>query len=183
MLKKIGIGFVVLIIVAAIVNQGEETSSSGSSSSVKTDSNKGNYIGDAVTGSYFNVTVLGVTEQRSSLDEFMCDAAPSGSRYVMVNIAIENIDAESRSMMDEGELHVNHDGKVIEYDQTESCVMGQDGYLNWLDDLGPFIKREGRVVFVVSDRFDVSQMSYQVPRGYDKIRLTERPAEPASSGS
>tara|TARA_B100001057_G_scaffold229615_1_gene229956 strand:- start:1506 stop:2045 length:540 start_codon:yes stop_codon:yes gene_type:complete len=179
MLKKIGIGFVVLIIVAAIVNQGEETSSSGSSSSV----NKANYIGDTVSGSYFSVTVLGVTEQRSAPVEYMCEAAPSGSRYVMVNIAIENIDDESRQIMEEGELHINHDGKVLEYDQTESCVMGQDGYLNWLDDLGPFIRREGRVAFVVSDRFDVSQMSYQVPRGYDKIRLTERPAEPASSGS
>ena len=183
MLKKIGIGFVVLIIAAAIFNQGEETSSSGSSSSVKMDSNKANYIGDTVSGSYFNVTVLGVTEQRSAPVEYMCDAAPSGSRYVMVNIAIENIDDESRMILEEGELHVNHDGKVIEYDQTESCVLGQDGYLNFVDDLGPFVKREGRVAFVVADRFDVSQMSYQVPRGYDKIRLTERPAEPASSGS
>lgn len=177
MLKKIGGGLVVLVILAAIFGEDDGTSSSGSSA--KTDSSKTNYMGEWVTGSYFKVAVLGVAERQGAPVEYVCESAPSGSRYVMVNIAVENVDDESRSLIEGGELHVNHEGKVIEYDQVESCVLGQDGFLGFYDDLGPFVRKDGRVVFVVADRFEVSQMSYQVPRGYDKIRLTERPAEPA----
>lgn len=176
MWKKILGGLVVLAVIGAIFGDGEGSSSS-SNSTVKMDPKKKNYMGEWVDGRYFKVAVLGVTERRSGPVEYMCDSAPDGSRYVMVNIAVENTDTESRTLMDEGELHINYDGKNIEYDQTESCTLGQDGFLNFMEDLGPFVKREGRVTFVVPDRFSIAQMSYQVPRGSAKILLQERPAE------
>lgn len=176
MWKKILGGLVVLAILGAIFGDGEGSSSS-SNSTVKTDSNKKNYMGEWVEGRYFKVAVLGVSERRSAPVEYVCDSAPEGSRYVMVNIAVENTDTESRMLMEEGELHVNYEGKNIEYDQTETCTLGQDGFLNFMEDLGPFVKREGRVTFVVPDRFATAQMSYQVPRGSAKILLQKRPAE------
>lgn len=176
MWKKVLGGIVVLAVLGAIFGDGDGSSSS-SNSPAKMDSKKTNYMGEWIEGQYFKVAVLGVTERTSAPVEFMCDSAPEGSRYVMVNIAVENTDTESRMLMEEGELHAKYDGKNIEYDQTETCTLGQDGYINFMEDLGPFVKREGRVTFIVPDRFSIAQMSYQVPRGSSKILLQERPAE------
>ena len=94
-----------------------------------------------------------------------------------LNIAVENVDSESRTLMDEGELHVRYEGKLIEYDQTESCTLGQDGFINFMEDIGPFVKKEGRVTFVIPDRFNATDMTYILPRSTGKVLLKQRPAE------
>jgi len=177
MWKKILGGLVVLVVLGAIFGDNDGTSSSSGLSTVKMDSDKQNFVGEWVAGQYFKVAVLGVTERKSAPVDFMCDAAPDGSRYVMVNIAVENVDSESRTLMDEGELHVRYEGKLIEYDQTESCTAGQDGFINFMEDIGPFVKKEGRVTFVIPDRFNATDMTYILPRSTGKVLLKQRPAE------
>ena len=176
MLKKIGIGIVALIILVAIF--GEDNGGSGSSSSA---SEKIYYMNQWVDSSYFKVGVTGVSETTRSLVEDMCEPAPSGSKYVLIALAIENTDTESRMLMEEGELHINYEGKTLKYDETESCTLGQDGYINFMDSMGPMVRLEGSVVFVVPQRFDISDMVYQVPRSYKKIVLQPAPVEAAGS--
>ncbi|SVD63517.1 uncharacterized protein METZ01_LOCUS416371, partial [marine metagenome] len=170
MLKKIGIGLGVLIILALIFGEGEESGNSSGSANAKV-----NYMNQWVQSSYFKVRVIGVSETTRALDEYMCDPAPSGSKYVVINIAIENTDTESRTLIESGELHIEYDGKTIKYDTTESCTLLVDGYISFMDDIGPFVKIEGRVAFVVPQRFAASDMFYQVPRGYEKIALKSAP--------
>lgn len=177
MLKKIGIGFVALIVLAAIFGEDKGGNSGSNASVATTNPAKQNFIGQSVQGRYFKVGVKGVSETKNAPDDFVCGAAPSGSRYVMVNIAIENTDSESRSMMTEGEIHVRHDGKWIEYDQTETCTLGQDGFLNFMEDIGPFVVKEGKITFVIPDRFAVEDMVYLTPRDDEKIYLKQRPVE------
>tara|TARA_B110000971_G_scaffold134891_1_gene137942 strand:+ start:352 stop:909 length:558 start_codon:yes stop_codon:yes gene_type:complete len=183
MLKKIGIGLVALIILAVLFGEddggsGSSSSTSGSSSSA---SGKISYMNQWVESDYFKVGVTGVSETTRSLNEYMCEPAPNGSKYVLIALAIENTDTESRTLMEEGELHIDYDGKTLEYDQTESCTMGQDGYINFMDSIGPMVRLEGSVAFVVPQRFDISDMVYQVPRGYEKIVLQAAPVEAAGS--
>ena len=177
MWKKILGGLVVVVVLAAIFGENDGTSSSSGPSTAKMDSTKQNFIGEWVTGRYFKVAVLGVTERKSAPVEFVCEAAPDGSRYVMVNIAVENVDTESRTLMDEGELHVRYEGKLIEYDQTESCTLMEDGFISYMEDIGPFVKKEGRVTFVIPDRFNATDMTYVLPRSTGKVLLKQRPAE------
>lgn len=187
MWKNIGIGFAVLVVLSAIFG-GDGEESGGESKATATGSSGGksekeNYIGEWVQGRYFKVAVLDVTERKSAPVEFMCESAPNGSRYVMVNIALENTDSESRTIMTEGELQVKYEGKSIEYDQTESCTLGQEGFLNFMDDLGPFVRKDGRITFVVPDRFNVSDMVYITPRDELKVKLTSRPEPEAAEAS
>ena len=141
----------------------------------KTQPKTGTYLGEWTQGDYFKVAVKGLSETSQPPVEFVCEPAPTGSRYVMVNIQIENTDSESRTLLTEGELHVNHEGKWIEYDQTESCTLGQRGFLNFMDDIGPFVMREGKITFIIPNRFQVSDMVYLTPRDDEKINLKKRP--------
>jgi hypothetical protein len=166
---------VALIILGAIFGGNEDGSSSNGGSVGNT--NTQNYIGEWVQGRHFKVAVLDVSERNSGPVEYMCEAAPTGSRYVMVNIRIENTDTESRSLLTEGEIHVSFDGKAIEYDQTETCTLGQEGFLNFMDDLGPFVTKEGRITFVIPNRFPISDMVFLTPRDEERINLRSRPAD------
>lgn len=152
------------------------SSSATSQSSQSSQSNK-NFIGEWAQGKNFKVGVIDVKETKYAPVEYMCDNAPAGSRYVMVNIAIENTDSKTRMMMTEGEIHVRYEGDLIKYTATESCTLGQDGYLNFLEEIGPFIRKEGRITFVIPDRFAVEDMVYLTPRDYEKIYLKQKPAE------
>lgn len=141
----------------------------------KIHSTTGTYLGEWIQGEYFKVAVKGLSETSLPPVEFVCQPAPTGSRYVMVDIQIENIDSESRTMLTEGELHVKHNGKSIEYDQTETCTLGQDGFLNFMDDIGPFVVKEGKITFIIPNRFKVGDMVYLTPRDGQKINLKRRP--------
>jgi hypothetical protein len=177
MWKKILGGFVVVVILAGIFGQEADDQGNASSAETANAGVKNNYIGEWVQSDYFKVAVLDVSEKKGAPVEFMCDSAPDGSRYVMVNISVENTDTESRTLLTEGEIHIPYNGETLEFDQTESCTLGQDGFINFMDDIGPFVKMQGRVTFVIPERFNLSEMVYEVPRGSEKIVLKQRPSD------
>lgn len=179
MWKKIALGVFVLIVLAAIFGQENDNTNStdavtNANTSSKTATTTANYLNEPVKGRYFKVTVLGASETSSPPVEFVCEKAPSGSRYVMVDMKIENTDSESRSLLTEGELKVMNDGKWITYDQTETCTLGQEGFLNFLDDVGPFVVKQGKITFIVPDRFAVNDLVYLTPRDEKEVNLKPR---------
>ncbi len=109
------------------------------------------------------------------MDSFFCEPVPSGSKYVVLDLVIQNTDTESRNLLTMGRLFAEHQGQMLTYDINESCVLGQEGYLDWTVDLGPLVQREGRVAFLVPSLLAVDQMRYETPRDGDVVALRSRP--------
>lgn len=131
------------------------------------------YIGEWITDTYFKTGVRKVSETTVLPSEYRCDAAPQGSRYVVVDIVVENIDVEERMVIQGGALVVWDQGKKITYD-PEHCTLGRGGFF-YLDQVPPLLQKEGRVLFVLPYKFNVQDMFYKVPRGDALVKLQHRP--------
>ena len=164
MLKKIGIGLGVLIVLGAIFGESENGTSNTSKSKEPA---KEYFLGDTVTTDYFNFTVEEVSTP-ASLGEYS-DPAGTGNMYVRIKLLAENTNNEARSFSS-GTLYGFMNDKEFMFDTSEFVM--SDGY-HAFDSLNPLVSTSGWIVFKVSDKFDVSQMQYELPRSDLRVNLRQ----------
>ena len=165
MLKKIAIGFGVLVVLAAIFGESED---GGSNTTKSSEPEKQYFIGEQVVTDYFNFTVEGV-DTPASLGAYS-DPAGTGNMFVRIKVLAENTDNEARSFSS-GTLYGFMNEKEFMFDTSEFVM--SDGY-HAFDSLNPLVSKSGWVVFKVSDKFDVSQMQYELPRSDIRVNLKSK---------
>lgn len=169
-LKWFLIGVVIIGIAGAFGSENEKGNSSGSDQSASTTEAAPEVvhkIGSTVETDYFKYKVVSV-DSVSSLGEYN-EPAGAGSTYLRIKIQAENIDTEGRSLSS-GTLYGIMNGKEYVFDTSE--IVLSDGYLVW-DSINPLVTITGYVVFKVSDKFKIEDMSYEPSRSDVRIKLVK----------
>ncbi len=106
-------------------------------------------IGEKLTTTYFEATLNEVksADRIRTGGEFVDVGPEDGNRFIILNVTFKNIDSESR-MLTEGSLLIQYNGKMYEYDNSESFA-GVDGWGTFLDQMNPLTSKKTNIVYKI----------------------------------
>lgn len=149
--KKLALGFLVLLIVIALLPDEKENTPPHSSpieqkSTEKTPDKP--QIGVPISAGYFEVVIhkAYLSPTVNTGNEFADISAPEGSQFVILKTTFKNVDSESRMILD-GKIEVNYQGKNYEFDKAETIAA--EGWGLFLDQINPLTSKTTNLVYTI----------------------------------
>jgi hypothetical protein len=124
-----------------------------------------------VTGQigYFNVKINSCSITNGSITGSSYTEPKSwpGSRFVVIDAEFKNLDQEGR-LPSEGSLIINHNGKELKYDSTETII--QEGYGIYFKSVNPLVTMPTKIVYRIPNEVS-GEVSWQPGRNPDNKKL------------
>lgn len=143
----------ILLLCASCGNSPEANSGKANETSAPTAKNeqaeaKVVKVGEHLQAEYFDIVVNNaeIAESINTGNEFSSVPPEEGVKFVVIDIAVKNTDAETR-MMFEGEVLVNQDGKLLKYENAEMIMA--EGYGMIMENINPGITKKTKLVYKI----------------------------------
>ncbi|EQA38217.1 PF11611 domain protein [Leptospira inadai serovar Lyme str. 10] len=106
-------------------------------------------IGSTVSGTYFDITLNGAYLTRSveTGNMFIRLEREDGNQYLVMNVTYKNTDNTGRTLISEGIIYVDFNGKQYEFDKSETLLL--DGWGLFLEQMNPLTKKTTNLIFKI----------------------------------
>lgn len=118
-------------------------------------------VGESIKGNKFEITINSIKTANAvnTGNQFTSLPKKSGQKYLILDLTFKNIDKETRTVTDEGEIAIFKEGwETLTIDRSEVVMREDIGIL--LQHINPTMTRNFKLIYAIPDNFIGFRIGY-----------------------